>query len=159
MTTTDSDLSLALAQLSLMLAGFASVAISIRPIRVRDEDARWRLYSLLSICFGALFLSLLHVLLSTTNLHPDYQFRICSALMALFNAGWYLKLGSAVHEEHIRSGVVTAAVLTIGGINTVLQTLNAVGQPFSDYGVFLAGLVWYLLAGVLTLGSSLDSSN
>ena len=39
MTTTDSDLSLALAQLSLMLAGFASVAISIRPIRVRDEDA------------------------------------------------------------------------------------------------------------------------
>lgn len=144
---------MSMAHLAMALAGFAAITLAVNA----DQGLKftWEVQALLWFCFGALFLALIHVALLAANVSLKVSSKICSFLMFLFGLAWLLIHGIGIFTGEITLRVMGVLVTSIGAMNWLWQLQNALFGGSRSYIVFLGGLIWYLLAGVFTLMSTI----
>ena len=145
---------LAIAQISLGLAGFGGVFVAVGGrAATRSPADVYRLMMLQSTALSTLVLSLLPVAFMGLGASEDATWRFCSALLAALLIG---VLGFSIrlrrpHEDEIRIGEqrTVARLLWIGAFACLAaQPLNALGL-FGEraFGVFFASLVFLVAFG------------
>src|SRR5262245_1887437 len=138
---------LAVAQIALGLAGFSAVlvALSGEPTRWTPLDS-FRITGMLTLSFGALFLSLVPLVLGFLSVSESRLWRASAAFLALFILG----SGTAMFGRFRRLSQSDRAALnpSLVYVNQVvlsvlafLQVAAAVGLVSATPGVFFLGLV------------------
>jgi hypothetical protein len=145
---------LAIAQISLGLAGFGGVFVAVGGrAAVRAPADTYRLVMLQSTALSTLVLSLLPVAFTGLGASEDATWRFCSALLAVLLIGvvsFSIRLRRP-HEEEIRIGEQrwVSRLLWTGAITCfAVQLPNALGL-FGErgFGVFFASLVFLVAFG------------
>ena len=146
------DALVATIEASLALAGFSGIVVVLG----RRGEGRWqpqedlRLVNLLGSSMTAFFVSLLGVLLLTTDLPAPTSWRVCSAawfVTVAFHSVWILLRSRQLEEEDLRRTNPAffwfASVLTV--VFLLLQLLNA-GWLWEFWPV-LGGIITNLVLG------------
>ncbi len=145
------DALLTIAELALGLTGFTGVVAAFR-----TRSGPWlpadafRVFSLLSVSLGVLFLALIPLSLAYFPLSDEVSWRISSGLMTLFTVPGALVIISRIRRLDARSKQVlsrpTIAFIVFGSaLNALAQLLNAAGVfPNTSFAIYFAGLVWLL---------------
>jgi hypothetical protein len=141
-----------IAQIGIAFAGFSGLVISFRrkagPLSVVHK---YRLRVLLTLAFGAMFLSLLPDLLQHLDVTARRLWRVATLVAAVYScvflAWWY---AASRHMLRLVPEIFSRFALlrmTLGHLAImVLLCVAAAGylEPYAP-GVFLAALAWYLL--------------
>ncbi len=148
-----------IAQVAVTLAGFSGLVIAIRGAPSSEWHARdiWSLSWMFGTTFGALFLSLLPVVLGSFRLEDEIVWRISNAVMSIFVVVftvwmliWGHRLTKAGHPPRVRYFPTMARLLLLGsGICGAGQTLGLF--PNAGTGFFFSSLVACLLVGAFSL--------
>jgi hypothetical protein len=148
-----------IAQVAVTLAGFSGLVIAIRGAPSSEWHARdiWSLSWMFGTSFGALFLSLLPVVLGSFRLSDDLVWRISNAVMSIFVICftvpmliWGYQLTKAGHPPRVRFFPSIARLLLLAsGIFGVAQTLGFF--PNAGTGFFITSLMACLLVSAFSL--------
>ncbi len=145
------DALLTTAELALGLAGFTGIVAAFRA-----RSGPWlpadalRVFSLLSVSLGVLFLALIPLSLAYFPFSDEVSWRISSGLMTLFTGVMALVLISRMRRLDAGSKQVlsrpTIAFTTFGSaLNALAQLLNSAGVfPNTSFAIYFAGIVWML---------------
>lgn len=157
MTTIDSAALQTFAELGLGLAGFSGVALVLmRGGAALNQLESDRLGIMLGSSLGAMFLSILPLVLSATDLDPNLQCRASSAVMAVYTAGFlrfYMLRTLRMRREapEIVTGVPFGLVSAGHAVNLLLQGVSAAGVVACG-PAYLAGLFWLLFHAAYQFG-------
>ena len=143
---------MAVAEVSLGLAGFAGViaALHLRE-RWHPLDA-WRTISLLGAGFSALILSLLPLALHSFGVSESTIWRVCSGAMATFNvAGAGVGRHYQPDPETIPHYTALASFfMSLVVVNTLVQVSNTFAFLIPGvFGAFFVGLLLHLIYGAV----------
>jgi preprotein translocase subunit SecY len=141
-----------IAEISIAFAGFSGLVIALRRKAGPLTDVhKYRLRVLLTLAFGAMFLSLLPEILSHYGTGPDTLWARCSLAAMLFSAaflGWWL-LASRRTIRLVPEIFDWFAVSRMATGHTVILILllGSTGPWLADYGPgpYITALVWYLM--------------
>jgi hypothetical protein len=150
---------LAIAQIAVTLAGFSGLVVAIRGAPPAAWHARdiWSLTWMFGTSFGALFLSLLPLLLASFHLRDELIWTCASFVMSIFvilfsiaMMVWGHKLTKAGHPPRVRFFPSAARLLLV--VSGILAGVAAVGL-FSQFrvGLFILGLIACLIVSALSL--------
>ena len=141
-----------IAEIGIGLAGFSGLIVALRkragPLS-RTQIYRMRI--LLTLSFGAMFLSLLPHLMLDLGFDESIIWRSASLTMTVYS-GWFLywwisssmQIVKAVPEIfYWRAFSIMAAGHTINLLLQLAVVLSAFNAPTT--GIFGAGLIWYLM--------------
>jgi hypothetical protein len=141
-----------IAQIGVAIAGFSGLIVTLR------KDAgpltsvqKYRLQILLSMAFGAMFLSLLPDLLLSFGIPADRMWKVCSSLLALYSIvflGWLIPATLRINE--IDPDIFNWAAFSRMATGHVIVVLVQLAFLFSIFNMpataaFATGLIWYLL--------------
>lgn len=146
-----------LAEVAIGLAGFGSIAIVLGRDRGEwDSSDFYRTSSLFMSSFGALFLALLPVGLATSQLAPEWIWRVSSSVMLVYIITFSLILmrwrRRYLERELWFGPVLFSLIASTTAANALAQTLNALGLAFgSSPACYFFGVVWFLLYGCILL--------
>jgi hypothetical protein len=150
---------LAIAQIAVTLAGFSGLVVAIRGAPPAAWHARdiWSLTWMFGTSFGALFLSLLPLLLASFHLGDELIWTCASFVMSIFvilfsiaMMIWGHRLTKEGHPPRVRFFPTAARLLLV--ICGVLAGAAAVGLfPQARIGLFILGLVACLIVSALAL--------
>jgi hypothetical protein len=150
---------LAIAQIAVTLAGFSGLVVAIRGAPPAAWHARdiWSLTWMFGTSFGALFLSLLPLLLASFHLSVELIWASASFVMSIFvilfsiaMMVWGHRLTKAGHPPRVRFFPTAARLLLV--VSGILAGGAAVGL-FSQFraGLFIFGLIACLIVSALSL--------
>ena len=150
---------LAIAQIAVTLAGFSGLVVAIRGAPPAAWHARdiWSLTWMFGTSFGALFLSLLPLLLASFHLRAESIWTsagfVMSIFVVLFSIAmiiWGRRLTKAGHPPRVRFFPTIARLLLVS--SGVFAGLGALGL-FSELrvGLFILGLIACLIVSALSL--------
>ena len=141
-----------IAGIGVTIAGFSGLIVTLR------KDAgpltsvqKYRLQILLSMAFGAMFLSLLPELLLSFDIQADRMWKVCSSVIALYSIvflSWLITASLRINT--IDPDIFNWAAfsrMAAGHVIVVLVQLSFVFSVFdlTATAAFSLGLVWYLL--------------
>ena len=143
-----------ISELALGLIGFTGIVVVFgrRADRLTALE-RFRLFTLLMNGFGALFLALLPFALSGLGMAEARVIRLVSMAVVVYSIGilgvWLSRVPRFWSESpEIFDRRVFGAVLAGHAANVLVQLFNATGWLWEpNVGVFLFGLIWFLLHG------------
>jgi hypothetical protein len=141
-----------IAEISIAFAGFTGLIVAFRrndgPL---DNVQKYRLRILLTLAFGAMFLSLLPDALVNFGVRGGYVWILCCTAMSLYSViflTWWIaasrriaKLVPEIFDWKVFSAIAAAHVIVL------LFQLSAVFGVVEDRsaGILNLGLIWYLL--------------
>ncbi|HEX8136129.1 MAG TPA: hypothetical protein VF544_00935 [Pyrinomonadaceae bacterium] len=148
-----------LAQIALGLTGFTGVVLAYRnkPSEWSDAD-RMRFFLLLTTSIGAIFNTLLPLVLNALGMAAPRLWHVSSAVTALcfitIAIFYYRRLSRVIRgEEPHDVNFYLTVFLTAGSLATiVVQSLNAFRVFGAPFGVFLTGLIWGLFVPAVQFG-------
>jgi hypothetical protein len=137
-----------IAEVSIGLAGFSGVVAALQAQGHWNPWDRLRTGSLLAVALGALVLSLLPVVLDSLGMPGERVWRLSSVCML----GYGLIYAAVTWRAARRAGrhllpysrAIEVIFFAIGITNIALQSLNS---AIGEFGLFLAGLVLFLVFG------------
>jgi hypothetical protein len=150
---------LTIAQVAVTLAGFSGLVVAIRgasPTAWHRRDI-WSLTWMFGTSFGALFLSLLPLLLASFHLRDEVIWTSAGFVMSIFvilfsiaMLVWGHRLTKAGHPPRVRFFPAVARLLLL--VCGVFAGARAVGLfPQSRVGLFVLGLIACLIVSALAL--------
>src|SRR5438045_2664940 len=150
---------LTIAQIAVTLAGFSGLVVAIRGAPSRAWHARdiWSLTWMFGTSFGALFLSLLPLLLAAFRLRDELIWTsatfVLSVFVIVFSTAmliWGRRLTKEGHPPRVRFFPAVALLLLVG--SGVFAGLAALGL-FSQFrgGLFIFGLFSCLVVSALSV--------
>lgn len=141
-----------IAQIGVAIAGFSGLIVTLRkgagPL---TSVQKYRLQILLSLAFGAMFLSLLPELLLSFEVQADRMWKVCSAILALYSIvflGWLIPASLRINT--IDPAIFNWAAFSRMAAGHVIVVLVQLAFLFSVFDLaataaFSVGLIWYLL--------------
>jgi hypothetical protein len=141
-----------IAQIGVAIAGISGLIVTLRKdAGTLTNVQKFRLQILLSLAFGAMFLSLLTDLLLSFGLPADKMWKVCSSVLALYSIvflGWWIPAVLRINE--IDPGIFNWAAfsrMTTGHVVVVLVQVTFLFSLFDlpATAAFATGLIWYLL--------------
>ena len=159
-----SDVLLAIAEVSIALAGFTSVVAVLGKRSYGDwspEDTM-KLWLMLEYSFATLFLALIPFVPHSLGLPGSPTWIVSSSVMALFLIGHQLVAGPRILRLARQGRWVTrwqqVAVVSLIGSALVIQLLNVSGFGFHhSFGAYFLGLLLVLALAALNFVSLLAS--
>ena len=145
----------AIAELSLGLAGFSAIVIALGERSGRASVDRLAVIFLLTASFATLFLALVPLVFAALGLSESAAFRASSAVMVVVALIWLATMVPPGFRENVlqpmKKSVFTPIALSLAVANVVLQGVSAAGLTgMSPFGIYLLGLVAYLLGAAAT---------
>ena len=141
-----------IAGIGVTIAGFSGLVVTLRkgagPL---TSVQKYRLQILLSMAFGAMFLSLLPELLLSFDIQADRMWKVCSSVLALYSVVFLIWLITAsLRINTIDPDIFNWAAFSRMAAGHVVVVLLQLAILFSVFDLrataaFSVGLVWYLL--------------
>ncbi len=141
-----------IADIGVAIAGFSGLIVALRKSAGPLTGVqKYRLQILLSLAFGAMFLSLLPELLLSSGIMADWIWKVSSSVLCLYSVVfliWWTRASLQVKRTDPEIFNWPAwSRMTVGHVVVVLVQLAFLFSVFDLTGTaaFSAGLIWYLL--------------
>ena len=141
-----------IAEISIAFAGFSGLIVALRKkIGPLTELEKYRLQILLTLAFGAMFLSFLPEVLQSLELGERYTWMYAGSALCVYSIVflvWWIRASrrfARAFPEVFHWGAFSR--MAVGHVSVILLQLSTISSLIEDMGatVYVVGLIWYLV--------------
>ena len=144
-----------IAEIGLGLAGFSGLIVALRKdVGPLTAVQKYRLQILLSLAFGAMFLSFLPELLFSFGTDPQDVWRLSSACLSIYSTLfliWWIRESLYIKDANPELfNWFAFSRMVAGHVVIIFMQLSSVFSifDFADDATYVVALIWYLLHSV-----------